>query len=306
MARIRTIKPELPSDPSLAKCSRDARLTFTYLITQSDDYGFVPAAPRQIVGLLFPHDDDIAPADVGRWVDELVAVGLCEWAWTTDGLPLVRLSGWETHQRIDNRRKAVLSARLAENRTEAPPYANCDVRHAEVRREPAAIRREIPLEPPTSDHGPRTSTSDLHSSRSVEPPTDRVNSGKAKAERKYPHFPHDLRAALYERWREKGGVLVEFPRFVREVAVLFDRPEAEWGFTRQEAYDAILIAREWALATDRIARNNFESGNLTPGRWAGAFRSTHLPNVRMGTVDRDGIATAFGALIDRSCAAVAA
>jgi hypothetical protein len=143
-------------------------------------------------------------------------------------------------------------------------------------------------------------------SRSVEPPTDRVNSGKAKAERKYPHFPHDLRAALYERWREKGGVLVEFPRFVREVAVLFDRPEAEWGFTRQEAYDAILIAREWALATDRIARNNFESGNLTPGRWAGAFRSTHLPNVRMGTVDRDGIATAFGALIDRSCAAVAA
>ena len=302
MARIRTIKPELPSDPSLAKCSRDARLTFTYLITQSDDYGFVPAAPRQIVGLLFPHDDDIAPADVGRWVDELVAVGLCEWAWTTDGLPLVRLLGWESHQRIDNRRKAVLSSSLRENDHTPPPYAA-------TRRDSPRLAARTPLEPPTSDQYLRPPTSDLqttNTSRSSEKLDEPVSQPKAKAERKYPHFPHDLRAALYERWREKGGVLVEFPRFVREVAVLFDRPEAEWGFTRQEAYDAILIAREWALATDRIARNNFESGNLTPGRWAGAFRSTHLPNVRMGTVDRDGIATAFGALIDRSCAAVAA
>jgi hypothetical protein len=76
MARIRTIKPELPSDPSLAKCSREARLAFTYLITQSDDYGFIPAAPRQLVGALFPHDDDLTPADLGRWINELVAAGL--------------------------------------------------------------------------------------------------------------------------------------------------------------------------------------------------------------------------------------
>ena len=171
------------------------------------------------------------------------------------------------------------------NETETSPIPSASTRRDETR------RNEVP---PTT------------TSRSSEKLDEPVSQPKAKAERKYPHFPHDLRAALYERWREKGGVLVEFPRFVREVAVLFDRPEAEWGFTRQEAYDAILIAREWALATDRIARNNFESGNLTPGRWAGAFRSTHLPNVRMGTVDRDGIATAFGALIDRSCAAVAA
>lgn len=301
MARIRTVKPELPSDPSLAKCSRDARLTFTYLITQSDDYGFVPAAPRQIVGLLFPHDDDLTPADVGQWVNELAAVGLAEWAWTTDGLPLVRLLGWESHQRIDNRRKAVLSSSLRENDNSPPPYAA-------TRRDSPRTAASTPLEPPTSDQYLRPPTSDLQvltTSRSSEkldepasPPVVR-----SKPERKYPHFPLDFREALYERWREKGGVLVEFPRFVREVAILFDRPEAEWGFTRREALESILAAREWALATDRIARNNFESGNLTPGRWAGAFRSTHLPNVRMGVADRDGIVTAFGSLIDRSCVA---
>lgn len=153
MARIRTIKPELPSDPSLAKCSRDARLTFTYLITQSDDYGFVPAAPRQIVGLLFPHDDDITPAHVGAWVNELVAVGLAEWAWTTDGLPLVRLLGWESHQRIDNRRKAVLSSSLRENDQSPPPYAA-------TRRDSPRTAASPPLEPPTSDLRPVPPTSD--------------------------------------------------------------------------------------------------------------------------------------------------
>ncbi len=160
MARIRTIKPELPSDPSLAACSRDARLCFTYLITQSDDYGYVPAAPRQIVGLLFPHDADIAPAQVGAWINELVAVGLCAWAWTTDGLPLVRLLGWEQHQRIDNRRKPVLSARLQADKTTPPPYASPEF--AAVRGGSRRTRGKSRLEPPTSDLRPTTSDLRAH------------------------------------------------------------------------------------------------------------------------------------------------
>jgi hypothetical protein len=214
MARIRTIKPELPSDPSLAKCSRDARLTFTYLITQSDDYGFVPAAPRQIVGMLFPHDDDLTPQDVGRWINELVGVGLCAWVWTTDGLPLVQLMGWESHQRIDNRRKAVLSARLSENRTEPPAYANCDICHAEVRGVLAANRGESRLEPPTSDLRPVPPTSDLLSqipdSPEV-PPAELTNNETplspkdAKAKKAGGGWP----AAVAAAWTREVGVITE-------------------------------------------------------------------------------------------------
>lgn len=215
MARIRTIKPELPSDPSLAKCSRDARLTFTYLITQSDDYGFVPAAPRQIVGLLFPHDDDLTASDVGRWVNELVAVGLCEWAWTADGLPLIHLLGWESHQRIDNRRKAVLSAYLRENDHHAPPYAVCDIRHAEVRGEVAAVRGEIPLEPPTSeqDHGPRT--------LDLRPPVPAMRKPRASRAKKEGVPRPTWITPFEERWKALcGPASWEIGPALREFAIL--------------------------------------------------------------------------------------
>jgi hypothetical protein len=59
MPRIRTIKPELPADVKLASVSRDARLTFIYAITQSDDLGFIAGSPRQLMGALYPLDDDV-------------------------------------------------------------------------------------------------------------------------------------------------------------------------------------------------------------------------------------------------------
>ncbi len=161
MSRIRTLKPELPGDTGLARCSRDARLTFVYLITQADDYGLMPASPRQLLGALYPNDEDVTAAMVMGWIQELVDAGRCQWRATRDGARVVQLLNWEKHQRIDNRRKPVLLDTLVDGAAEAPHPPRGDLKTipiplAVVRGEPAADRGGIPLEPPTSDLRPPT------------------------------------------------------------------------------------------------------------------------------------------------------
>ena len=72
MARIRAIKPEAYSDPTLAKCSISARYLFTGLWTEADDEGRLYASPRRLLGSLFPHDEDISIRQVERWLQELI------------------------------------------------------------------------------------------------------------------------------------------------------------------------------------------------------------------------------------------
>lgn len=112
MARIRTVKPEIRDDVKLAKVSRDARLTFVYLITAADDDGLVLAAPRKLVGDLFPHDEDITPAMVRAWCDELAAIGAVRWRETKDGQPVIQICNWDRHQNIKHRAKPVLALLL--------------------------------------------------------------------------------------------------------------------------------------------------------------------------------------------------
>jgi hypothetical protein len=123
MARIRSLKPELPSDAALASVPRDARLTFVYLISQADDYGLVPAAPRQLLGLLYPHDTDVTWAMLESWIDALQSAGVVRWRDTNDGQRVVELVNWTKHQRIDNRGRSTLFDRLAEVRGEIPRVA---------------------------------------------------------------------------------------------------------------------------------------------------------------------------------------
>lgn len=109
MPRIRTIKPELPQDVKLASCSRDARYTFVLLITQADDEGFIPGAHRQLLGLLYPHDEDVTAARLIEWVEELVGIGAIRWRATVDGAPILEIVNWSKHQRVDNKGKSLLS-----------------------------------------------------------------------------------------------------------------------------------------------------------------------------------------------------
>ena len=100
MPRIRTIKPELPQDEVLGQCSREARLTFLLLLTQSDDFGRFRAHPVGLKGAIFPYDD-ITGAQVAEWLAELVEVGRLE-LYTVDGQSYGCFVNWSKHQRVDN------------------------------------------------------------------------------------------------------------------------------------------------------------------------------------------------------------
>ena len=102
MARIRTIKPELPRDKKLATVSLAARYTFVLLISQADDEGYVSGEPRELLASLYPHDSNVSEATLEGWISgELGGAGMIEMLDGKDGR-LVRLTNWKSHQRIDH------------------------------------------------------------------------------------------------------------------------------------------------------------------------------------------------------------
>lgn len=159
MARIRTIKPELAQDLKLASTSRDARYTFILLITQADDEGLIPGAHRQLLGLLYPHNDDVTAAQLLHWIEELESIGAIRWRATVDGAPVIELTNWSKHQRVDNKGKSHLAATLAD------PAATNDILAAS-RREPPQVAESRGL-----DLGPRT----------LDPPSPRKAAAGRKA-----------------------------------------------------------------------------------------------------------------------------
>ena len=168
MARIRTIKPEIASDVKLAAISIQARYTFVLLISQADDEGLVAGSHRQLLGTLYPHDERVTTGDLLGWVEELVTVGLVRWRSTTDGAPILELTNWTKHQRIDNKGRSQLAGLLvplaatldspAESRGESP-------RTAETRRLEEGVGSR------TLDLGPRTGAASI-----ADPVTEFVDS----------------------------------------------------------------------------------------------------------------------------------
>lgn len=100
MARIRTIKPEFWSSPTLARVSREARLTFVGLWNQADDSGRCEAIPRALLGALFPFDQDVTEGDVVGCIDELAAVGVVQ-LYENRRRRYLFCTGWGEHQRVD-------------------------------------------------------------------------------------------------------------------------------------------------------------------------------------------------------------
>jgi len=152
MPRIRSLKPEMASDVKLASVSIQARYTFVLMITQADDIGLLAGSHRQLLGTLYPVDDAVTIAALLGWIEELVAIGLVRWRATRDGVPVLQITKWGKHQRIDNAGRSQLGALLAESPADPPTLA-------EVRGESPQVAEDrgiSPLGPRTKDLGPRT------------------------------------------------------------------------------------------------------------------------------------------------------
>lgn len=104
MARIRTIKPELPQSESMGKVSRDARLLFILTWTLADDEGRLRGSSRMLASLLFPYDDD-APMLIDGWLSELTNQD-CIQVYCIEGSTYIQIAKWLNHQKIDKPSKS--------------------------------------------------------------------------------------------------------------------------------------------------------------------------------------------------------
>lgn len=112
MARIRSIKPDIASDAKLAALGSDVFRTFILCISQADDYGLLVGSPRALAGVLYPATESVDGKRMSRWVDTLVVAGMMERLVSQDGLPVLRLTNWSRHQRIEKPSMSALSRSL--------------------------------------------------------------------------------------------------------------------------------------------------------------------------------------------------
>lgn len=120
MARIRTIKPELPQSETIGRLSRDARLLFIQLFTIADDAGRARAASRLLASLLYPYDED-AGGLIDGWLKELEARNAIR-RYEVDGSQYLEIVKWLEHQKIDRPSPSRLPA--CRERSEPPREAS--------------------------------------------------------------------------------------------------------------------------------------------------------------------------------------
>lgn len=97
MARIRTIKPELWTDPEFVECSPNARLLFVAALNFASDYGVMADKPVQLKMQCFPGDD----ISVVPLIDELIEHGFWVRRTAPDGSPVLVIRTFLAHQRVD-------------------------------------------------------------------------------------------------------------------------------------------------------------------------------------------------------------
>lgn len=99
MARIRTIKPELWVNEQLADCSTGAVLLFIGALNFADDFGVLPAKPRQLQMQVFP-SGRFSNTEVEQQIGELIDAGLVE-QYTVEGDHFWWLVNFRKHQVIN-------------------------------------------------------------------------------------------------------------------------------------------------------------------------------------------------------------
>lgn len=97
--RIRSLKPEMWADEKIGCLSRDARLLLLGMVTMADDEGRFRARRSELIGHVFPADDDAIDL-VNLWVSEIKEQGLVLF-YLVDGTPYGAFRNWRRHQRIN-------------------------------------------------------------------------------------------------------------------------------------------------------------------------------------------------------------
>jgi hypothetical protein len=101
MARIRSIKPELRTDLTVAEWPREVRYAWVLLLGYLDDYGRGRDDSRLVVADLFPLDRDVTERKINIWLDRMVKSGpLCRY--NVDGQGYFHAVKWSNHQRISH------------------------------------------------------------------------------------------------------------------------------------------------------------------------------------------------------------
>lgn len=130
MARIRTIKPEFFRSRSLARCSRDARLTFAGMWCDADPNGRGVAEPRILKGAIWPLDDDITPDIIADHLDELSREHITIYA--VDGETYYEVRNWEKHQAASYRQGESKFPGPDDGEVCTPSHASCTTSRAVV------------------------------------------------------------------------------------------------------------------------------------------------------------------------------
>lgn len=99
MARIRTTKPSFWGSGTVARLSRDARLTTLGLISFADDDGRFLGSTTAINGFVYPNDD-LPPTKVRKWINEVIKVGLIH-EYACNGVLYGCFPSWHEHQVIN-------------------------------------------------------------------------------------------------------------------------------------------------------------------------------------------------------------
>jgi hypothetical protein len=154
----------LADDAKLASVSITARYTFVLLISKSDDDGLVPGAHRQLLGLLYPHNEDVTVAYLLEWLEELATIGVVRWRVTRDRVPVVELVNWSKHQRIDNKGRNTLRGLLLDEHDAAVTDSgsrNLAESRGDLRRLAEPRRSEVDRERDRKEEGERGNRSPL-------------------------------------------------------------------------------------------------------------------------------------------------
>jgi hypothetical protein len=103
VARIRSVKPELFTSPSLNRVPVAARYLFVGLWTESDDAGRFLANAKRIAGVVFPDDEDVTGVEVERWLGLLAEQDAIRF-YQHNGTRYGYIPNWEKHQAASMRR----------------------------------------------------------------------------------------------------------------------------------------------------------------------------------------------------------
>jgi hypothetical protein len=146
MARIRTLKPEFWTDEKLALHPPLTRLVFLGLISQADDAGRLVDNVKLLDGLLFPYTDDTC----GPALDELAATGRLTRYRSESGQPLIELTNWTKHQKVQKPSKYTLPGPSKGMVQESPGESPESPRRVPV---PDLLPTTPDLRPPTAERG---------------------------------------------------------------------------------------------------------------------------------------------------------